>query len=366
MLRVGVHSGIRDLLQKVQELVLKSPRLHKRVNICAYEPGTTCQVLLVDPDLLCGLYGDADAKTNIRWIQSTFSGAEKLCDVSTFRDDLVVTRIGRGFGSQMGEYCMAYILQDALMVKEMAKDENAKAWRSDVYKRERFSLDGKVLGVLGAGAIGTAVALTAKAFGMKTIGLTTGRTISSSSCSGSGSGSSDEQTRAFSPLGISTSLTEVLEKSDYIVNCLPSTPQTRGLLSTDSFKSGIIGFINVGRGDVVADDELIAAIDSNMMKWAVLDVFSKEPLPDISPLWSHPAVTITPHVSAISTPDVVASVFIENLELFLGLGLDGDSGSGSGSSGCDGDDSSSASLTSESIIGDATKLRYRVHIQRGY
>ncbi|GMF37690.1 unnamed protein product [Phytophthora fragariaefolia] len=76
-------------------------------------------------------------------------------------------------------------------------------------------------------------------------------------------------------------------------------------------------FINVGRGDVIKESELVQALDDGIFSKAVLDVFETEPLPRESPLWTHPHVLITPHVSALSLPEEVADVFVRNLELRL-------------------------------------------------
>ena len=81
-------------------------------------------------------------------------------------------------------------------------------------------------------------------------------------------------------------------------------------------------FINIGRGDVITTEELLGALDDREeagLSYAVLDVVEEEPLPQSNPLWTHPRVTVTPHISAISTPELVMGVFIENLEIFLQL-----------------------------------------------
>jgi phosphoglycerate dehydrogenase-like enzyme len=110
---------------------------------------------------------------------------------------------------------------------------------------------------------------------------------------------------------------DVLVSSDYIVNVLPSTPATRYLLNKDSLavcatKKPV--FINVGRGDVISEDEIISALDNEIFSKAVLDVFETEPLPQESKLWDHPLVTVTPHISGSVFPEDVAAVMIQNLD----------------------------------------------------
>lgn len=94
-------------------------------------------------------------------------------------------------------------------------------------------------------------------------------------------------------------LRQMLAASDYVVCALPLTPQTRGIVNRDTIaqmKRGAF-LINVGRGGHVDDDDLLAALDSGHLSGAALDVFSPEPLPGGHRYWSHPLVTLTPHVA---------------------------------------------------------------------
>ena len=94
-------------------------------------------------------------------------------------------------------------------------------------------------------------------------------------------------------------LNAVLGQADYVACVLPSTPQTAKLFDADRIgriKPGAV-LLNAGRGDLVVVDDLIPALDSGHLAGAVLDVFPQEPLPAESPLWVHPGVTVTPHVS---------------------------------------------------------------------
>ena len=124
--------------------------------------------------------------------------------------------------------------------------------------------------------------------------------------------------------GVGDGFREFLEGCDYVVNLLPSTPETRGLLSAARLrhcKDGAV-LINVGRGDVFGskdgEKEIMEALDApGGLRHAVLDVFApEEPLPKDSFLWRHPKVTITPHNAARSFPEDVARAFAANLERF--------------------------------------------------
>lgn len=103
-------------------------------------------------------------------------------------------------------------------------------------------------------------------------------------------------------------LPDFLKKSDILVNLLPSTPETRGLI-TYSFLSALprgAGFINVGRGDHVVQADLVRALDEGMISGAVLDVVTPDPLPPTSSLWSHPRITVTPHVASVASRNMQA------------------------------------------------------------
>ena len=93
-------------------------------------------------------------------------------------------------------------------------------------------------------------------------------------------------------------LERALIAADFLVCSLPSTPETRGLLDARFFSQLDNAFIvNVGRGELIDEEALIAALDRGRVRGAALDVFQTEPLPVDSPLWTHPRVIITPHIA---------------------------------------------------------------------
>jgi glyoxylate/hydroxypyruvate reductase A len=105
-------------------------------------------------------------------------------------------------------------------------------------------------------------------------------------------------------------LKSVLGCADYVISVLPSTPETRGLFDASLFAEfrPEAFFINVGRGDLVDEAGLVEALDRGQLAGAVLDVMCEEPLPPDSPLWLHPGVQLTPHVSGYHLGDAVADI----------------------------------------------------------
>nr|XP_031832924.1 uncharacterized protein LOC116427102 [Nomia melanderi] len=116
------------------------------------------------------------------------------------------------------------------------------------------------------------------------------------------------------------SLPEVLKQCDYIVNVLPSTPNTLGLLNGNMLENckdrGAV-FINVGRSSIIKEVDLINAIQQQWISGAILDVFEKEPLPKDSKLWTLPHVTLSPHISGVTRPQDVANFFAKNYQKFV-------------------------------------------------
>lgn len=106
-----------------------------------------------------------------------------------------------------------------------------------------------------------------------------------------------------------------LARTDILICLLPLTPETRGILNKDLFAALPKGafVINVARGGHLIEADLVAAIDSDHLAGATLDVFQTEPLPESSPLWKHPKITVTPHVAAISDPRAMARVVVDGI-----------------------------------------------------
>jgi glyoxylate/hydroxypyruvate reductase len=112
-----------------------------------------------------------------------------------------------------------------------------------------------------------------------------------------------------------TPLPPLLAQSDIVINLLPLTPDTRGLLDAAFFAAlpAKASVVNLARGTHVVDADLLAALDSGHLRHAVLDVFHTEPLPAGHPYWQHPRVTLLPHAAALTDPRSAAEVAAANL-----------------------------------------------------
>ena len=109
-----------------------------------------------------------------------------------------------------------------------------------------------------------------------------------------------------------TGLLHVARNSDYLVAALPATEATRGVINRDVFRAmrARAMLINVGRGETVVDTDLMEALENGRPRGALLDVFTREPLPEEHPFWHHPGIRITPHVAGLTDPEAAASAVV--------------------------------------------------------
>ena len=163
----------------------------------------------------------------------------------------------------------------------------------------------KTIGIIGLGAIGREIAKRAKAFGMEVLANKRHRT----------------EELFIDRLYTDDELDEMLPQCDIVVLALPLTPLTHHFFNSDKFNlmKKTACLVNISRGDVVIEKDLINALKDGAINHAILDVFEEEPLPSTSSLWDLPSVTLTPHVSAF-TPyymDRALNLFAENLKRFI-------------------------------------------------
>jgi phosphoglycerate dehydrogenase-like enzyme len=181
-------------------------------------------------------------------------------------------------------------------------EENRQARRYKGYDVQEVA--GQTIGIVGLGGTGLATARLAKAFGIRV--LATKRRPPS-----------DNEMKLVDGFVSPDRLNDLLAASDYVVNALPLTPETRGLFGAAHFRamkrSGI--FINVGRGKTVREDELVEALSKRTIAGAALDVFEKEPLPPESELYELPNVILSPHCADLtgSYHGAIRNLLEENL-----------------------------------------------------
>jgi phosphoglycerate dehydrogenase-like enzyme len=245
-------------------------------------------IWLADPPLAVSKLPHANA---LRWLQSTFAGTDALIQ-APFRH-YQLTNVRGIFGPLMAEYVFGHLLTNTRHIGQYAKQQAQCHWQPQPYQ----SLHGQTLAILGTGAIGQYIATVAHAFGMTVLGTNqTGRSV-----------------EAFDHTMTLPELQQRLREVDVLVSTLPATDKTHQCLNAAFWQHAQdLFFINVGRGATVDEHALIHALEAKQLRGAVLDVMQQEPLPESHPFWTHPKVTVTPHIAAVSFPDQVFTLFADN------------------------------------------------------
>lgn len=254
-----------------------------------------CDILLGSPDLLAKGLAHAE---RAQWVQSTWAGVTPLM-APGLRRDYILTGVKGVFGSIMAEYVICYMLMHERKVLERYRRQQQKKWDMS----PPSTLRGKCIGIMGLGSIGMDIAKMVKTFGMKTHGFSRSRM------------SSEGFDRCF----LAPELIAFVEDVDYLVCVLPDTPATDGLIDGLVLKAmrDTALVINVGRGNAIDEAALVRALENGDIGGAVLDVFQEEPLPESHPLWRTPNTIITSHTAAMSSPELVAPIFIDNYRRFF-------------------------------------------------
>ena len=235
----------------------------------------------------------------LSWVQILSAGADKLPLEDLHRRGIRLTNAKGVHQIQMSEFALLQMLQWTRRADLHFSNQLDKRWGRRVPSGE---LHGQTVGILGTGSIGQAIAAKAQAFGMRTLGYNT---------------SGRPELHFDGVFQGADGLLTVLGESDYVVVIVPSTPETQGLIGQEQLHAmkPSACLINLARGTVVSEPELIAALQNGIIAGAALDVFEEEPLPPESPLWELPNVLITPHVAGASPHynERAAGIVRENL-----------------------------------------------------
>jgi len=237
--------------------------------------------------------------SSVRWIQSMGAGVDDLVNHPSISNDIQITRIVGQFGTPISEFVFGYMLY---LTNDIARTREQQAKHQWTPFNARL-LSGRKIGVAGLGNIGLEIVRKARAFDMEVYGL---------SMSGA---KADHVDRHFGPDHWKAFVKEL----DYLVLTLPLTEDTRWAVNREvllSMKPDAT-LINVGRGALVNESDLIEILQEGHLGAAVLDVFEKEPLPEQHPFWSMPNVLVTPHLSGPSTPEGVGEFFVQNLQRYI-------------------------------------------------
>jgi phosphoglycerate dehydrogenase-like enzyme len=244
-----------------------------------------------------------EAAPKLRWAQATSSGVDAFL-YPEFRDSDVMLTSEKGLvGEHLADHAFGLLL---MLTRQLttAYKMGPDAWNHrPELRRQQVELSGLTMGIIGFGGTGRAVARRAQAFGMHCQAIDRDDVPNS-----------PEVAEVKRP----DCLAELLGSSDVVAICCPLTPETRGLFNKEAFaKMKPSAFlVNVTRGEVVVEDDLVAALHERLIRGAALDVAPREPLPPDSALWDMSHVVMTPHTAGASQYRAGRNIdrFIRNIE----------------------------------------------------
>jgi phosphoglycerate dehydrogenase-like enzyme len=237
----------------------------------------------------------------LRWIQALTAGVEGWLALPDLPAGVTLTCARGTHRVQMPENILGALFHLTKPYAAAAFDQRERRWT----RRVSEPLAGKTLGILGLGAIGREVARKAAALELRVIG--TRRAPAPM----------PHVERVYGPGEVG----EVLAASDFVLLLLPVTAETRGYMNAArlALMKPTAYLLNFGRGELVADADLVEAVKSRTIAGAVLDVFTTEPLPAEHPFWVTEHITVLPHIGGLhpGRDHIVAGLFTDNLERFL-------------------------------------------------
>ena len=241
---------------------------------------------------------------NLRLILSLGAGVDHLFSDPALPDKPIVRVVDPDLTNRMSEWVVMHALVHLRQLRRYERQQGERLWEDDDSQPKASDIQ---IGVLGLGVMGKDSVAKLKALGFKVAGWSASpKSLPDVACFSGAEG-----------------LKLLLAKTDVLIVLLPLTEATRGiinaLLLAQLKQDGPLGgpiLINAGRGGLQVEADILAALESGALKGASLDVFEREPLPKDSRLWSHPAVYVSPHNAAISSPKAIAALVARQIEAY--------------------------------------------------
>jgi phosphoglycerate dehydrogenase-like enzyme len=243
----------------------------------------------------------------LRWNQSPSAGIGwGVRRYGWTETDIDFTTSSGMHSTPLAEFCVMSMLMFVKNYFLIAQQKRRHKWQ----RTSALELRGKTLGVIGLGSVGRETARLGQCLGMNVVG--TKRTVEGV----------DPASVNVDELYAWDDLDPVLSKSDFLVIICPETDETRGMIGKEELtkmKEGSV-LINIARGSIVDEPELIKALQSGHLGGAAVDVAAKEPLPPESPLWDMPNVIISPHSASTveAENENLTDIFVDNLGRYIG------------------------------------------------
>jgi phosphoglycerate dehydrogenase-like enzyme len=261
--------------------------------------------MIGDVEAMYGLITPAllEKATKLRWIQTPIAGLERHMFPALMESEVTLSNMRGIYSDHIADHVMGYITCFARSLHIYIRRQLERTWQPDA---PVIHLADQTLGIIGLGGIGLAIARRAAASDMRVIAIDV---------------RANEKPDFVTELWGNDRLNDLLAWSDFVVSCVPHTPETVKLIRAEQFRrmKKTAHFINISRGVVVDLADLTEALQQGQIAGAALDVFEIEPLPADHPLWGMANVIITPH-SAGQDPHVAGrrlNVVKENIRRFL-------------------------------------------------
>lgn len=264
---------------------------HLEVNLARDHAPADVDYIIFAPT---GPVSDFGPYTRTKAVMSLWAGVETVVDNPTLTQPLC-RLVDHSLTNGMVEWVTGHTLRHHLgMDTHITKQDGI--WRHDSFPPVAAQ---RPVTILGIGALGAACGQALHQLGFPVTGWSrAAKDISNIRC-----------------LHGDTGLKEALTDAQIVILLLPQTPQTENILNANTLALMRRGafVINPGRGPLIDDDALLAALESGQIAHATLDVFRTEPLPRTHPFWAHPQVTVTPHIASTTRPETAASVIANNI-----------------------------------------------------
>jgi glyoxylate/hydroxypyruvate reductase A len=240
---------------------------------------------------------------NLAAIFSLGAGVDHLMGDPHLPDAPIIRIVDDDLTNRMSEYVVLHCLSHLRQQRRYEAQQRERVWLDD---RDQPAAREVRVGIMGLGVLGVDAAAKLAMMGFDVAGWSR----------------SPKQVAGLPTFAGEAGLDAFLGRTDILVALLPLTEDTRGILDRRLFerlaRDGRIGpvLINAGRGGLQVEADILACLDDGALQAATLDVFETEPLPASSPLWSHPAVTVTPHNAAMSAPDSIGAQVVEQIRRF--------------------------------------------------
>jgi phosphoglycerate dehydrogenase-like enzyme len=245
--------------------------------------------------------GMLPAMPKLRWVQAMTAGVESWLELPDFPGDLTLTCARGTHREAMPENIIGALLYVAKPYADAVENQKQRKW----VQRPAQPLTGKTLGILGLGAIGRDVARIAAALGLRVIGTRR----------------RPEPMADVAEVFTAERTPEVLAQSDFVLLLLPATPETDNFINAErlALMKPSAWLLNFGRGHLIKDDDLIAAVKAKKIAGAMLDVYRQEPLSAEHPFWATEGIIVLPHIGGPhpQRDRFVARLFVDNLGRFL-------------------------------------------------